>query len=181
MKRLLTVPEVAEICGIAPETVRRMTDRGAMPKPVKIGRAVRYRLTDITSWIEDSCPDPSNNSQTSFDFALAQIAFGLLDGEGDSVVRLEWVVAAKRKSLVDGSAIRKSDRKDARRGRRLSKPSAVQSRSPFAVWIAQGRKLFISVYRTVAGGVLLYVARCCFKFAMSLIEEIASMDQLKNE
>ena len=57
VKRLLTVPEVAEICGVASETVRRMTDRGAMPMPVRLGRAVRYRLDEIEQWIQDGCPD----------------------------------------------------------------------------------------------------------------------------
>ena len=56
-KILLTVPDVAEICGIAPETVRRLTDRGAMPKPVRLGRAVRYRLPELEAWIADGCPD----------------------------------------------------------------------------------------------------------------------------
>ena len=62
-QRLLTVPEVAEICGVAPETVRRMTDRGAMPAPVRLGRAVRYRLDQIESWIEAGCPDLSKGGR----------------------------------------------------------------------------------------------------------------------
>lgn len=57
--KLLTVLEVAEICGIAPETVRRMTNRGAMPAPVRLGRAVRHRLSDLESWIQSGCPDLS--------------------------------------------------------------------------------------------------------------------------
>ena len=61
--KLLTVPEVAEICGIAPETVRRMTDRGAMPKPVRLGRAVRYRLSCLENWIADGCPDLSTRGR----------------------------------------------------------------------------------------------------------------------
>ena len=61
--KLLTVPEVAEICGIAPETVRRMTDRGAMPKPVRLGRAVRYRLADLEDWIQSGCPDLSKRGR----------------------------------------------------------------------------------------------------------------------
>ena len=61
--KLLTVPEVAEICGIAPETVRRMTDRGAMPKPVRLGRAVRYRLSCLENWIQSGCPDLSKRGR----------------------------------------------------------------------------------------------------------------------
>lgn len=63
VKLLLTVPEVAEICGIAPETVRRLTDRGAMPRPCRLGRAVRYRLDEIEQWIQDNCPDLSKRGQ----------------------------------------------------------------------------------------------------------------------
>ena len=64
-QRLLTVSEVAEICGVAPETVRRLTDRGAMPKPVRLGRAVPYPLDGsdqtkaIEPWIDAGCPDLS--------------------------------------------------------------------------------------------------------------------------
>ena len=58
-KKLMTVPDVAERCSIAPETVRRLTDRGAMPKPVRLGRAVRYRADLIDQWIENGCPDLS--------------------------------------------------------------------------------------------------------------------------
>ena len=63
--KLLTVPEVAEICGIAPETVRRMTDRGAMPQPCRLGRAVRYRLDEIEAWIADYCPDLSKRGPSN--------------------------------------------------------------------------------------------------------------------
>ena len=59
VNRLLTVPEVAEICGVASETVRRLTDRGAMPMPVRLGRSVRYRIDEIEAWISDGCPDLS--------------------------------------------------------------------------------------------------------------------------
>lgn len=57
--QLLTVNDIAEICNIAPETVRRLTDRGAMPKPVRLGRAVRYRANELRAWIADGCPNLS--------------------------------------------------------------------------------------------------------------------------
>ena len=55
-RRLLTAQEVAAMCGVVPDTVRRMSDRGSMPAPVRLGRAVRWRLGDIDEWIADSCP-----------------------------------------------------------------------------------------------------------------------------
>jgi predicted DNA-binding transcriptional regulator AlpA len=62
VKRLLTVTDVAEFCSIAPETVRRMTERNAMPQPVRLGRAVRYRMGDIESWINAGCPSSGSSS-----------------------------------------------------------------------------------------------------------------------
>ena len=53
---LMTVPEVAETCSISVETVRRLTDSGAMPKPVRLGRAVRYRRRELLEWIKNGCP-----------------------------------------------------------------------------------------------------------------------------
>ena len=58
-RRLAGVPAVAEMCDVAPETIRRLTDRAAMPKPVRLGRSVKYRLDDIEAWINDGCPDLS--------------------------------------------------------------------------------------------------------------------------
>ena len=62
-KKLLTVTETAELCSISDEHVRRMTDRGAMPKPVRLGRAVRYRLSDLESWVNAGCPDLSKRGR----------------------------------------------------------------------------------------------------------------------
>lgn len=56
---LMTVEDVALRCHIHPDTVRRMTDRGATPKPVRLGRAVRYREGEIESWISEGCPSMS--------------------------------------------------------------------------------------------------------------------------
>ena len=64
-KKLLTVPETAELCSISDEHVRRMTDRGAMPKPCRLGRAVRYRLDEIEAWIADYCPDLSKRGPSN--------------------------------------------------------------------------------------------------------------------
>lgn len=53
---LLKTHEVADLCNVSPETIRRLTDSGAMPKPVRLGRAVRYRKSDVLIWIEKGCP-----------------------------------------------------------------------------------------------------------------------------
>jgi excisionase family DNA binding protein len=53
---LLTVKEVAETLGFSERTVYRLADSGAMPRPVKIGAAVRWRRNELDQWIEDGCP-----------------------------------------------------------------------------------------------------------------------------
>ena len=53
---LLTVKEVAEMLGLSERTVYRLADMGKMPRPVKIGAAVRLRRNELDTWIEDGCP-----------------------------------------------------------------------------------------------------------------------------
>ena len=53
---LITVKEVAETLGLSERTVYRLADMGKMPRPVKIGAAVRWRRNELDQWIEDGCP-----------------------------------------------------------------------------------------------------------------------------
>ncbi len=57
IKRLGTVKDVAELCGVSVEHVRRLADRGAIPKPIRLGRSVRFNLEQIESWLANGCPD----------------------------------------------------------------------------------------------------------------------------
>lgn len=53
-KRLLTSREAASLLSISARTVWAMTvPRGSLPC-VKVGRAVRYRMKDLESWIQTS-------------------------------------------------------------------------------------------------------------------------------
>jgi excisionase family DNA binding protein len=48
----LTTPQVAEILGLAENTLEIWRHRGGIgPKFLKFGRAVRYRRSDLESWI----------------------------------------------------------------------------------------------------------------------------------
>ena len=53
---LLNVKEVAEMLGLSERTVYRLADMGNMPRPVKIGAAVRWRRNELDQWIEEGCP-----------------------------------------------------------------------------------------------------------------------------
>lgn len=75
-ERLLTETEAAEIIGFSKNTLRawRVSGRSnSTPPPqfLKCGRLVRYRLTDLTAWIDNQlkCRSTSNtgvNRSASF-------------------------------------------------------------------------------------------------------------------
>lgn len=52
--KLLTEAQAAEILGIKPQTltVWRCTRRHELPH-IKVGRAVRYRLSDLMTWLDE--------------------------------------------------------------------------------------------------------------------------------
>jgi excisionase family DNA binding protein len=52
---LLTVSEVARLCGCSPRTIHRLSDGGKMPRPVKIGALVRWEREALYNWIAGGC------------------------------------------------------------------------------------------------------------------------------
>jgi len=53
---LLDVRQVAAMLGCSPRHIYRLADRGAMPRPVKLGGLVRWCRAAIEIWIADGCP-----------------------------------------------------------------------------------------------------------------------------
>ena len=53
---LLTADDVAGQLACSPRHVRRMSERGVMPAPVKVGRLVRWPRAAIAQWIASGCP-----------------------------------------------------------------------------------------------------------------------------
>ncbi len=52
-RRLLRAAEVKSMCSISNATLYKGINEGTFPKPIKISdRSVRWRLTDIDSWLE---------------------------------------------------------------------------------------------------------------------------------
>lgn len=49
----LTTKEAAKLLGIKPGTLEIWRSQGKSPKYMKIGRAVRYRLSDINEFMEN--------------------------------------------------------------------------------------------------------------------------------
>ena len=53
---MIDVDAVAELLGCSPRHVRRMADSGAMPRPIHLGRLVRWRKADVDQWLAAGCP-----------------------------------------------------------------------------------------------------------------------------
>ncbi|QDU45189.1 Helix-turn-helix domain protein [Symmachiella dynata] len=56
---LLTVEQVAQLLQVSPRSVWRLRSAGDLPKPVKIGGAVRWIGEELRHWIASGCPKPT--------------------------------------------------------------------------------------------------------------------------
>ena len=52
LDRVMRLPEIARALGVCVRSVRRMTDRGELPRLVRVGRAVGLMQSDIESHLE---------------------------------------------------------------------------------------------------------------------------------
>ena len=53
--QLLDVTAVAEMLGCSTRHVYRLSDSGAMPRPVKLGALCRWSASAIRDWIDQGC------------------------------------------------------------------------------------------------------------------------------
>jgi len=56
---LLSTREVAKLLRVSDRTLFRMHTEGEMPKPIRIGRAVRWGRDEIKAWVDNGCPPVS--------------------------------------------------------------------------------------------------------------------------
>ena len=52
----LTAEEVAELLGISRAHVFRLQSSGKLPKPIRLGRAVRWPRTTLEAWLAAGAP-----------------------------------------------------------------------------------------------------------------------------
>jgi predicted DNA-binding transcriptional regulator AlpA len=52
----LDVNAMAALIGASSRTVRRLADWGRMPRPVSLGRMIRWQRSVIEEWIREGCP-----------------------------------------------------------------------------------------------------------------------------
>ena len=53
---MLTVRDLAKLLKCSTRTIYRLSDAGKMPRPVRLGALVRWRLAEIEPWISQGCP-----------------------------------------------------------------------------------------------------------------------------
>jgi excisionase family DNA binding protein len=53
---MMTADEIADCLQVSTRTIWRLKAKGDLPKSVNVGRAVRWRRSDILAWIEQGCP-----------------------------------------------------------------------------------------------------------------------------
>lgn len=58
MDRKLHEKEAAEQCGVAVNTLRRWRWEGKGPRYLKLGRAVRYKESDLETWLDAQAVEP---------------------------------------------------------------------------------------------------------------------------
>jgi excisionase family DNA binding protein len=54
---LISVKQLAALCGLTPRTVWRHLSSGKLPKHLTLGGAIRFRKTDVDCWVALGCPD----------------------------------------------------------------------------------------------------------------------------
>lgn len=54
--KLLNMHQVCALTGFTRVHINNLANTGRMPKPLKIGRSIRWRASDIDAWIDAGCP-----------------------------------------------------------------------------------------------------------------------------
>ena len=55
--QLLTAKQLGLSLGLSQRQVFRLNSSGKIPAPVKIGGATRWKLSDISLWQDQNCPE----------------------------------------------------------------------------------------------------------------------------
>ncbi len=53
---LLTAREAAALCSVGVSTLYRLAAARKVPRPVRIGGAVRWRRAELLAWLDAGCP-----------------------------------------------------------------------------------------------------------------------------
>src|SRR4051794_28091545 len=59
---LVNATDVAKMLSISKTTLWRLRASGRLPRPIRLGGSIRWRVTEIRSWIEKGHPDRQRQS-----------------------------------------------------------------------------------------------------------------------
>lgn len=62
---LITVEEFAKLMRTSVRSIWRWNSAHAIPKPVRVGRAVRWRREEVMEWINAGCPSVTSRDNGS--------------------------------------------------------------------------------------------------------------------
>jgi excisionase family DNA binding protein len=54
--KLINAEELARLLDVSERTLWRLLSGGKLPQPVRIGRNTRWRLEEVSDWIQKGCP-----------------------------------------------------------------------------------------------------------------------------
>jgi prophage regulatory protein len=57
------------LVGLSARSIRRMDASGQIPRPVRCGGSLRWRVADVTGWVAAGCPDRSAWEKSQADSA----------------------------------------------------------------------------------------------------------------
>ncbi len=74
-KQMLTDKEVAEMLGLGKSTVWKFVKDGHLPAPIRLGRATRWRKSDIVAIMSQDDPDAGLRAEADAAHILAENGF----------------------------------------------------------------------------------------------------------
>jgi prophage regulatory protein len=60
---LVSADRLAGLLQVSTRTLWRLLSAGKLPKPIRLGGSVRWRLDEIGKWIDNGCPVPDRREQ----------------------------------------------------------------------------------------------------------------------
>jgi prophage regulatory protein len=59
----MSAKTLGQVAVLSTRTIWRLRSAGKLPKPIRIGGAIRWRASDIELWLENGCPDQKTFEQ----------------------------------------------------------------------------------------------------------------------
>lgn len=61
--QLISADTFAKMLEISKRTLQRLQSKGELPRPIRLGGSVRWRLDTVNEWIENGCGNPESSNK----------------------------------------------------------------------------------------------------------------------